>query len=103
MRQPSLSISVHHDVANPSRYFRLESIPQLSVVGSPTNQVFTGKSGSGAESNNGCHVFRAAPPFALLMATDILRRQSDTSSDIERSCSLRRIKLMRRDREKITA
>src|SRR6267142_7284258 len=103
MRQPSLSISVHHDVTNTSRYFRLKSIAQACVVGIPTVQLFCRKSGGRAESNNAGYVFRAAPPFAFLMTTYILWRQSDTSSHVERSCSLRRIKLMRRDRQKITA
>src|SRR6266850_1521106 len=103
MRQPSLSISVHHDVTNTSRYFRLKSIAQPCVVGIPTVQLFCRKSGGRAESNNAGYVFRTAPPFTFLMATYVLRRQSNTSSHIERSGSLRRIKLVRRDRQKIAA
>src|SRR5918911_980677 len=66
-------------------------------------QLFAREARGLAEGDDAEDGFRAGAPLALLMAPDVLRDEAHAAPHEERARALRRVKLVGRHREKVTA
>src|SRR5712691_12881265 len=103
MRQTLFGIAVENDLADIRGNLLLKSIAQALSVFVAFGHFALGEFGRRAKRDDVGDGFSAAPPLSLLMTTDLLRSQAHSFANKQRAGSFRRVDLVRRKRNQITA
>src|SRR5512132_1024396 len=101
MRQTPSAITVENDVFNALGHSRLETIAQSSLVFRALRHLLASEFGRHTKCHDARDAFCACSLLTLLMPADILRNQTYSSPQKQRTGSLRRVKLVSRKRQQI--